>query len=374
MSYFIRSGGKYFVQSHKSLDITEKLHPAIYIVKEDIINGMFLEETESFVLPEKLYGDTESNAKIILNTYKDRKVSTGCLFVGEKGSGKTLLAKHIAQEAIKLNIPTIIVNSPFSGNKFNQIIQNISQECIVLFDEFEKVYNEKEDQSQILTLLDGSVSTKKLFLFTCNNKHEINSYMINRPGRIYYMLEFDSVEEQFVRDYCQDNLNNKEEISSIVNISSMFLSFNFDMLQNLVEEMNRYDKSAIEAIKMLNMKPESIDSCYKIDYVKINGEKIECNTSTVYGEPFSSTYSIDCSYTANAIEKKFSKRKTTDEDIDLDEDSYDRFTIDFSPDDMMSMNLKKGEYCYELQHDSKMIEIKIINRNKKKNINYFKFF
>lgn len=365
MSYFIRSGGKYFVQSHKSLDITEKLHPAIYIIKEDIVNGMFLEEMESFVLPKKLYGDTESNTKTILNTYKDRKVSTGCLFVGEKGSGKTLLAKYIAQEAIKLNIPTIIVNSPFSGDRFNQIIQNISQECIVLFDEFEKVYSEEEGQSQILTLLDGSVSTKKLFLFTCNDKYAINSYMINRPGRIYYMLEFDGVEEQFVREYCQDNLINKEEIASVVNISSLFLSFNFDMLQNLVEEMNRYDKTASESIKMLNMKPESIDSYYKIDYVKMDGEEIGCNTPTVYGEPFSSTYSISCFYPEDGI----NNRKTTSDD-----DENDTLDIDFSPDDMVSMNLKKGEYCYELQHDSKMVEIKIINRNKKKNINYFKFF
>jgi len=106
-------------------------------------------------------------------------------------------------------------------------------------DEFEKVYTTGADehgrwrgdanyQAKLLTLLDGVYSSRKLFLLTSNSKNSMDSHMMNRPGRLYYMLEFNGLDASFVEEYCEDNLVQKEYIPAVTAISSLFESFNFD--------------------------------------------------------------------------------------------------------------------------------------------------
>jgi hypothetical protein len=110
--------------------------------------------------------------------------------------------------------------------------------------------------------------------------------MRNRPGRIYYMLDFKGVDGNFIREYCQDNLNAKEHIERIVNMATMFREFNFDMLKALVEEMNRYNETPQQALSMLNAKPEfDGDTKYEVKIVH-NGQEIEYN-SEYRGNPLS---------------------------------------------------------------------------------------
>jgi hypothetical protein len=83
--------------------------------------------------------------------------------------------------------------------------------------------------------------------------------MRNRPGRIFYLLDFKGLEVDFITEYCHDNLDDITQIENVCRCSTMFMEFNFDMLKALVEEMNRYSESAQEAIKMLNAKPQAND-------------------------------------------------------------------------------------------------------------------
>jgi hypothetical protein len=41
-----------------------------------------------------------------------------------------------------MGVSTIVMNEPWSGERFNAFIQSIRQPCIMLFDEFEKVYRQ----------------------------------------------------------------------------------------------------------------------------------------------------------------------------------------------------------------------------------------
>jgi adenylylsulfate kinase-like enzyme len=215
----------------------------------------------------------------------DRPNATGVMLTGEKGSGKTLLTKNVCMELAKQNIPTIVINAPWKGDKFNSFIQSIEQPCAVLFDEFEKTYD-RDDQEKILTLLDGVFPSKKLFLLTCNDKWRVDYHMRNRPGRIYYMLDFKGVDGNFIREYCADNLNAKNHIERIVNVSTMFKEFNFDMLKALCEEMNRFNETPQQALAMLNAKPE-FDGDTKYE-VKIIHDGKEVSYSGDYrGNPLS---------------------------------------------------------------------------------------
>ncbi len=256
MTHYIRRGASYMPSSETALDIYKMLPPGNYVVKIDPFENFYLEQIEDFSMPEKLYGSTLKQATRILNTFNDRfGKTTGVLLSGEKGSGKSLLAKQVSIMGRELSIPTIVINSPFKGDKFNHFIQTMEQRVIILFDEFEKVYD-REDQEQVLTLLDGVFPTEKLFILTVNDKWRINDHMRNRPGRIFYHLEFGGLEVEFIREYCEEKLNNKSHIDQLIKVSSLFAKFNFDSLKAMVEDMNRYNESPQEVLVMLNARPE----------------------------------------------------------------------------------------------------------------------
>lgn len=253
---YLQDGRAFTPADPKSLNVTEKLPPGTYTVVVTP-KGLHLELIDNFELKGKLYGDVDFKANRIMATFLDRPSSTGVLLFGQKGSGKTMLTKRISQLAQSLHgIVTIVINQPLCGEKFNSFIQSIEQPAVVLFDEFEKVYN-KEAQQALLTIFDGTYSSQKLFLLTCNDRWRVDSYMHNRPGRLYYSLEFGGLSSEFITEYCQDNLNSKDNLAGVVACSGFFGEFSFDMLKALVEEMNRYNETATQAMQILNIKPES---------------------------------------------------------------------------------------------------------------------
>lgn len=301
MTHFFKSGNTYSIASDEALEVCKTLPPGNYTIKKrPMSEDLYLEHIGDFTVPSKIYGDTVKNADRIINTFFDRENSTGVLLTGEKGSGKTLLSKTIsARLAQEHGVPTIVINEDWHGDNFNTLIQTISQPCVVLFDEFEKVYD-KEEQEAILTLLDGVFPTKKLFMFTVNDKWRIDRHMQNRPGRIFYLLDFKGLAPEFIREYCRENLHETGHIERICQIASLFKEFNFDMLKALVEEMNRYGETPSEAFKMLNASPEyDEEATYAIRAVYkgklLDPDKDDC-TSEFRGNPLTSSRGVYVSF------------------------------------------------------------------------------
>jgi len=298
MAYFLKSGNTFNVSSKEAMDLHEQLPAGNYVIKLNEMSGqLYLETIDSFEIKGKIYGDTVRTATRILNTFNDRPASTGVMLTGEKGSGKTLLAKMLSVKGAESGVPTIVINAPWVGDKFNAFLQSIDQPCIILFDEFEKVYD-KDEQEGILTLLDGVFPSRKLFILTCNDKWRVDSHMRNRPGRIYYMLDYKGLDNDFIVEYCEDNLNPElqQHIDSICKIAAMFDQFNFDMLKALCEEMNRYNETPQESLKLLNAKAEfSGEQRYVVNLVPkgkaLLPEKLE--SREWHGNPLLNFISLD---------------------------------------------------------------------------------
>ena len=315
MTYYFKSGNTVNLQASDSMDVLDHLPADTYVVKKnEITNTMYLQTMNQFDLPYKIYGNYSDRAEKIINTFNDRNSSTGLLLTGDKGSGKTLLSKIIATKLIQNNIPIIVVNEPLCGPIFNELVGKINQPAMILFDEFDKIYD-KDEQKELLTLLDGTIQTKKLFVFTANYG-TIDEHMINRPGRIYYKFDYKGIGEDFVRDYCEDRLNNKSRIDGVTLISNSFTSFTFDMLQSLIEEMNRYDEEASSAIRSLNIDLNKETVNYDVT-ILVDGKPIT-NTfwpRTVNGNPLINT--ADRSIEIYTSDSK--KNQTFDDDSNLPE-------------------------------------------------------
>ncbi len=334
---FLKSGNIYHVASYKSLDLHDALPPHNFVVKYNQVTGQYyLQEIDSFTKPlSKIFGDIEKKRDKIYNTFLNRPQTTGVLLLGEKGSGKSLLAKLISIKAAQDNVPTIVINSCFYGDVFNSFMQGIEQPCVVIFDEFEKVYSNKSNsdqenpQEQVLTLLDGVYPSRKLFVLTCNNDALINCHLINRPGRIYYRIDFFGLDESFVNEYCQDKLNDKSHSQRIVTITRLFSNFNFDMLQALVEEMNRYNESADEALKILNIKANSvghIEHSYSID-LTLNGvavKKSELPSQVWTGHLLANNFYIETEVNGNSEYHYFNSIDLVDLDVKLHRYTFEK--------------------------------------------------
>ena len=268
------------------------------------------------------------------------------LFRSEKGSGKTLLAKMLSIKGYEADIPTIVINQPWCGEAFNAFIQSIEQPVIVVFDEFEKVYDEAE-QEAMLTLLDGVYPSKKLFVLTCNDKWRVNQHMRNRPGRIFYNLEYKGLDADFIREYCQDNLKVVEHTDKIVGIAGTFDQFNFDMLKALVEEMNRYNETPQEAMSMLNAKPEYGDNSSYTMKLVVNGEEVkETNLEEKewHGNPLSKTVGI--SY-------KVVEHEGTEEE------EWDWESVRFTPAELKKIDSNGTKYVFTNDKGTSLILTKV---------------
>lgn len=350
MALFMRNGSRFMVTTEEAMDLHEMLPAGTYTVKFDQMSGQyFLETITDFEVTGKIYGDTLPTRDRILQTFHDRPSSTGVMLSGEKGSGKTLLAKMLSIEARKQSIPTIVINQPWHGEGFNSFIQMIDQETIIIFDEFEKVYD-KDNQESLLTLLDGVYPSKKLFVITCNDRWRVNEHMRNRPGRIYYRIDYTGLDTDFISEYCSDNLKDTSHIDAICRMSVLFQEFNFDILKALVEEMNRYGETPQAAMKMLNAKPEYGDRLsYKVA-LRVGGSEVPegkiHNDAEWRGNPLNQTITVY--YTAPAKPKQditdiLAAVPASDDDDDDDERYH---TLRFSPTDLAKVDADTGQFLF----------------------------
>lgn len=270
--------------------IQESLDPKVYMLNFNPMSGYFLSVVHDFTVPTELYGTIEADVKRIFDTFNKRTNSTGILLTGVMGSGKTLLAKLVSAKAMEIGMPVIIIQRAYTDPAFMEFIQNINQECAILFEEMDKVYSDVDDQNKILSLFDGLFSNKKLFLVTANNQHKVSGFIVSRPGRCFYHLKFEKLSAEFIVDYCNQNLNDTKHTDSVLLVSKLVSNFNFDQLQALVEEMNRYNENAMQSLRWLNI--ESYPDHRTWDQrVLINGEVfIDTRGKQDYAQYISNAY------------------------------------------------------------------------------------
>lgn len=329
---YFKKGNIITLGDASSQEVSQVLPVANYILKVSPFGSFYLEITDDFFIPEKIYGTTGKIADRTLHTFETRPKTTGVLLSGEKGSGKTLLGKLISTKAREKGIATIIINYPFTGDSFASFLSDIQEPAILLFDEFEKVYD-SDKQKELLTILDGVLSSNKLFVLTCNEVHKIDRLFMNRPGRMYYHIKYTTLDKDtgFINDYLEDKLEDREKIPrTTAFLQSFMINLNFDMLQAIVEEMNRYNEDVQEVLQYINVSSSNgRNNNYIIELIDETGKLLVPSTTRHRLNPFViSDLEIEFFTSREAKESYKNIEKKIEELSGIENDEEDEFTED----------------------------------------------
>ena len=238
----IVSAGSRFMVYGEDVQTYKILPPGAYKVEFSQMMGFSLSVHNDLLVKEKMYGNAYKKADKVMNTFNHLGRNMGVILSGPKGVGKTMFARRLAELGKNQGLPLILVDAPYPG--IENFIESIEQECIVLFDEFEKTFRKAREeeggpQERLLSLFDGIDGGKKLYVITCNRVSGLNEYFLNRPGRFHYHFILSTPTGDEVREYMEDNLNEdaKRYINNIVALSSMS-AFTYDVLRAIAFELN----------------------------------------------------------------------------------------------------------------------------------------
>ena len=289
---------------------TYKVLPAdTYKVQFNKMTGFYLISHNDLTVDEKVYGPYARKVQKVMNTFKHLDRNMGVILSGPKGVGKSMFARLLAEAGKNNNLPLIIVDCAVPG--VEDFISSIEQECIVLFDEFEKTFKPDKDngfnpQENLLSLFDGIDNGKKLYVVTCNETRDLNSYLLNRPGRFHYHFIMGTPTGDEVREYMEDNLvgDARQYIDKVVALSAIS-AFTYDVLRAVAFELNQgYDLS--ETMMDLNIERERyLNLTMKVIFT--NG--YVANARDVLDlDMFNNRYNYEwCQFEKNTIPDKFKK-------------------------------------------------------------------
>ena len=239
--------------------IPDKLPIGTYTLLFDERNKIYyLHQIDDIQLPKKIYGDINEFVRRVCIKYNSVERNLGVLAIGSKGSGKSLSARAISAS---IGLPVIVISESFDDGDFISFLTDPALgNCIILIDEFDKLYdiNSRDvDSNKLLSLLDGPYNTHHIFIFTANEFYRINEMMKNRPSRIHFLKEFKGLNEDDVRKVGKDLLDNPDYIPDLVNISQKMTECTFDVVMSICKDCNLFKESPKIVVKYMNVLMES---------------------------------------------------------------------------------------------------------------------
>jgi hypothetical protein len=279
--------GKTFRIYGDDLKTYNELPAATYKVEFHPMMGFYLTEVTSFeTTEEKIYGSHAEKITKVLKSYEKFNRSMGIILSGKKGMGKSMFVQLIAEAVVAKGIPVVMVTKAFPG--IADFIEEIEQECLVIFDEFEKMFasnrghqfggggNQQqnpnvENQDNLLGLFDGTSQQKRLYAITVNDLNRVNEFMLSRPGRFHYHIRFDYPSSAEIQEYLGDKVAPEYhgEINHVVSFANR-VKLNYDSLRAIAFELNEgYSfKEAIGDLNILN----TDDQRYNVKVVFSDGK------------------------------------------------------------------------------------------------------
>ena len=219
MEYSLEPGKVYDLKIHKQWG---------EVITQFTLNG-------EMNLPKKVFTTKKDSLfiKRVLHSFnKDEKNTTGVLLTGEKGTGKTVTAKVIAQQA---NLPIVVISPETALTELNNFFKSFDDPVCILFDEVDKNFETRD----LLTFLDGIQKTaRKLVVMTANDANKIDEFLKNRCSRVRYFRNYNMTEDakEYAEMIAKDrNIENIDEVVNFINDKIKFPSI--DNICSFIDEI-----------------------------------------------------------------------------------------------------------------------------------------
>jgi len=240
-----------------------------------------LKDRKNFNTPARMYGDNADYVNMFYDDWRSSEGATGIMLVGKKGCGKTVLAEAIANKILATDVPVFLISSKIPVEMIKSALRACPNGAMVFFDEFEKTYDE-DSQAELLGLFSDSGLSKVLFVMTVNDSTEINDYMINRPGRIKYWINYEGVEDSVVVELLED-MNVPKVLHSAIRewAHEAFDSISFDVVKFACKEalLCTSWEQLVKRVRVLNL-PPMFHHNYTLRKVLIHGHPYYSEAAT----------------------------------------------------------------------------------------------
>lgn len=225
--------GTIVIRHVSDANVTDHVPAHVYRLREHPMSSdlYLVPDRLKFDVPAKFYGRHNTHKQEILNAYNKHEGSVGVLLRGIKGAGKSALAEDLCNTALEKYLPVLFVDRPFSPAVLQRVTTQMGP-CVVYFDEFGKVYGAKE-RRDLLTYFSDSSFKKVMFIVTSNSKKELDKYMIDRPGRFLFRIDFKALDPLAIIEMIDDH-GLKGEMAQMMNAYVNNHTVTFDMLRFLM--------------------------------------------------------------------------------------------------------------------------------------------
>ena len=239
-------------------------------------------------MPPKLYQTKKDKMfieRVLQNYFRAGKNTTGVLLTGDKGTGKSVTAKVIAEKA---GLPIIIIGPETEEKYLEEFFREFDTPVCILFDEVDKSFNTE----RLLTFLDGMhKTTKKLVIMTANDEDRLSEYIKNRCSRLRYYRHYNMLDDakEYAELICDaKGIENKEEV---VDFIMKYIKYpSIDNISSFIDEIiytKDWDLSLKEVLEFMNInvgEEGEVDSTENPDN-DYNNEEIDDSVLEEFANP-----------------------------------------------------------------------------------------
>lgn len=225
-------------------DLVEELAPAVYQIVMVDKSPALVKKFDKYTVPEKILGErTDNNIRRIGRLHARTDKPMGVMITGDKGTGKSILAKLTCNEYIEKHKKIVIeVVDALPVSVLNYVIEAIDDEVCVFFDEFAKRQGGRDSDGDILSddtylnYFENADYGRILNIVTENKTSDMSTYLLGRSSRMKLHFKYDEICKTEV-EACLTHFEIPEERRGLIRSLVKSCKLNIDLLSDICNDL-----------------------------------------------------------------------------------------------------------------------------------------